>query len=79
MLFPNIAQAHRGVAYAVTATYKRRTCHLAKTESEGSENAVKSALVGPSSLLPRTITYVSTPSVTEDGHFLFKRGIFIYK
>ena len=28
--FPNIAQAHRGVAYAVTETYKRRRCDIAK-------------------------------------------------
>ena len=55
VLFPNIAQAHTGVAHAVTATYKRRRYDLVKTESDGSEKAVKSAPVGCSSLLPHTI------------------------
>ena len=52
MLFPNIEQAHTGVAHAVTATYKCRTYYLSKTKSDGSEKATKSAPAGRSSLLP---------------------------
>ena len=32
VLFPNIAQAHTGVAHAVTMTYKRPTYDLVKTD-----------------------------------------------
>ena len=52
VLFP---QAHTGVAHAVTATYKRQTYDLVKTECDGSKKVPKSAPVGHSSLLPRTI------------------------
>ena len=39
VLFPNIAQAHTGVAYAVTVTYKCRTYDLQKTSNvRSSEN-----------------------------------------
>ena len=55
LLFSNIEKAHTGLAHAVTATYKRRTYYLVKTESDGSEKAAKSAPVGRSSLLPRII------------------------
>ena len=53
----NVAQTHISVEHAVTMTYERRTYmyNLAKTESDGSEKAVKSAPVRRSSLLPRTI------------------------
>ena len=54
VLFPNIAQAHTGVAHAVTATYKRRTYDLTKTEVTVAKKR-RSAPVGRSSLLPCTI------------------------
>ena len=53
MLFPNIAQAYTGVAHVVITTNKRRTYDIAKTESDGSKKAAKSATVGHPCLLPR--------------------------